>query len=184
MLKFNSHVIQLLNWHVCCKVKQEFKYPESLLKKFLLYYQSFSYFLYSMGYKSLKKEPQWMCMPKTLAICYIGLMITNPSILPCDVIRYCIRIIILFFPYVRVLITNLIRTGCRHLAVSYSLNCHNRKLSHNVYIIVIVWHQNSCLCPPQLYYHINGMGCQKMNNLQYWLEHSLLHLIVKLVYTW
>ncbi|XP_005101761.2 TATA box-binding protein-associated factor RNA polymerase I subunit B [Aplysia californica] len=38
--------------------------------------------------KNTEKSPQWMCMPKTLAICYIGLMISNPRILPCDVIRW------------------------------------------------------------------------------------------------
>ncbi|CAG5127939.1 unnamed protein product [Candidula unifasciata] len=34
------------------------------------------------------RSPEWMNMSKTLAVCYIGLMFTNPNFLPCDIVRF------------------------------------------------------------------------------------------------
>lgn len=35
-----------------------------------------------------ERSPEYMNMRKTLSLCYIGLMISNPTILPCDLVRW------------------------------------------------------------------------------------------------
>ncbi|BFY98181.1 hypothetical protein BsWGS_01221 [Bradybaena similaris] len=43
---------------------------------------------YTLGQLRALHSPEWMNMSKTLAMCYIGLMFTNPNIVPCDVVRF------------------------------------------------------------------------------------------------
>ncbi|KAK3790502.1 hypothetical protein RRG08_060552 [Elysia crispata] len=43
---------------------------------------------YQIIRQSARKSAQWMDIKKTITLCYLGLMLTNPGILPCDVVRW------------------------------------------------------------------------------------------------
>ncbi|RUS86657.1 hypothetical protein EGW08_005606 [Elysia chlorotica] len=58
--------------------------PTSIFMDFV----STSHHSYHEIRKFAKKSPEWMDIKKTITLCYLGLMLTNPSILPCDVIRW------------------------------------------------------------------------------------------------
>ncbi|GFO17802.1 TATA-box-binding protein-associated factor RNA polymerase i subunit b-like, partial [Plakobranchus ocellatus] len=44
--------------------------------------------LYTSARRKVKDSPEWMDIKKTIAFCYIGLMLTNSDILPVDVVRW------------------------------------------------------------------------------------------------